>query len=248
MLIAMNEKSTPARIAPGRIAAKPKSEASDIAAFLERARALQAVSSGGGRLILALDATMSRQPTWDLACRLQGQMFDAVGKAGKLSVQLVYFRGLGECQASKFVADPAALKDLMVRIDCRGGHTQIGKVLSHALKTTAREKVNAVVFIGDAMEESLDHLAEKAGNLGLRGVPVFVFQEGHDAGVERAFREIARLSKGAWFRFDRNAAATLARLLSSVAVFATGGLKALEARGRPEDRLMIENLLGGRTG
>lgn len=248
MLMAMNEKSTPVPRGPGHAPVKSKSDARDIAAFLERARALQAVSGGSGRLILALDATMSRQPTWDLACRLQGEMFDAVGKSGRLSIQLVYFRGLGECKASKFVSDTATLKDLMVRIDCRGGHTQIGKVLSHALKATAQERVNAVVFIGDAMEERIDELADKAGSLGLLGVPVFVFQEGTDAAVERAFREIARLSKGAWFRFDRDAAATLARLLSAVAVFAAGGLKALEARGRPEDRLMIENLRSGRTG
>ena len=96
------------------------------------------------------------------------------------------------------------------------------------------------------MEENIDELAEKAGSLGLRGVPVFVFQEGHDAGAERAFKEIARLSKGAWFRFDGKAAATLARLLSAVAVFATGGIKALEARGRPEDLLMIEHLRSGK--
>ena len=107
-----------------------------------------------------------------------------------------------------------------------------------------RDEADAVVFIGDAMEENIDDLADKAGKLGLRGVPVFVFQEGPDTAVERSFREIARLSRGAWFRFDRDAASTLARLLSAVAVFATGGLKALEARGRPEDRLMIENLRG----
>lgn len=205
-------------------------------------------ASGAGRLILALDATMSRQPTWDLACSLQSDMFDAVGKTGGLAVQLVYFRGFGECRASRFVADTAALKNLMTRIDCRGGHTQIGKVLSHVLKENERGKVNAVVYIGDAMEEEIDELADKAGQLGMRGVPVFVFQEGHDSAAEAAFREIARLSKGAWFRFDANAAATLSRLLSAVAVFATGGIKALEARGRQEDRLMLENLRrGGRA-
>ena len=133
---------------------------------------------------------------------------------------------------------------LMTRIECRSGHTQIGKVLSHALKQTASAKVNALVYIGDAMEENVDDLAEKAGRLGLLGVPVFVFQEGHDPGAEIAFKEVARLSKGAWFRFDRGAAATLAGLLSAVAVFATGGLKALEARGGPQDRLMIEHLRG----
>ena len=119
---------------------------------------------------------------------------------------------------------------------------------SHALKQTATQKINALVYIGDAMEESIDNLAEKAGRLGLLGVPVFVFQEGQDRGTEAAFKEIARLSKGAWFRFDRNAAANLGRLLSAVAIYATGGLKALEARGRPEDQLMIEHLRGNKSG
>jgi hypothetical protein len=218
-----------------------------IAAFVAKARAMSPHGAGArGRLVFALDATMSRQPTWDLACGLQGEMFDAVGKAGALAVQLVYFRGLGECRSSAFVTDTESLKRLMTRIECRSGHTQIGKVLSHALKQTATAKVNALVYIGDAMEESIDDLAQKAGELGLHGVPVFVFQEGHDSGAEKAFKEIARLSKGAWFRFDRRAAANLAGLLSAVALYAAGGLKALAARNRPEDRLMIEHLHGGR--
>lgn len=228
-------------------APEKRSSSGEIDAFLRQAKAV-ATRAAGGRLILALDATMSRQPTWDMACSLQAEMFDAAGKAGSLGVQLVYFRGLGECQASKFVGDTDALKRLMTSISCRGGNTQIGKVLSHALKETAASKVDALVYIGDAMEEQLDELAAKAGNLGLRGVPVFVFQEGRDPIAERAFKEIARLSRGAWFRFDRNSAATLAKLLSAVAVFATGGLKALEARGRPEDRLMIESMRSGKSG
>jgi len=238
------KSSLPASTDPSGVA--PRSDKNEIEAFVRQARALGATATGSGRLILSLDATMSRQPTWDLACGLQGEMFDAVGKAGALAVQLVYFRGLGECRSSAFVTDTESLKRLMTRIECRSGHTQIGKVLSHALKQTATAKVNALVYIGDAMEESIDDLAQKAGELGLHGVPVFVFQEGHDSGAEKAFKEIARLSKGAWFRFDRSAAANLAGLLSAVALYAAGGLKALEARNRPEDRLMIEHLHGGR--
>lgn len=250
----MSEEKRPVPAKGPTKAPEKRSSSGDIDAFLRQARAVAETraATAGGRLILALDATMSRQPTWDLACVLQAQMFDAVGKAagdkGALGVQLVYFRGLGECRASKFVDDTATLKGLMTEISCRGGHTQIGKVLSHTLKETAAGKVDALVYIGDAMEEAIDDLADKAGNLGLRGVPVFVFQEGTDAVAERAFREIARLSKGAWFRFDRNSAATLAKLLSAVAVFATGGLKALEARGRREDRLMIEQMRNGGAG
>lgn len=241
----MSDPKTPATRATTTGPVAERSSSDEIAAFLRRARAIAPTAGGKGRLILALDATMSRQPTWDLACTLQADMFDAVGRAS-LDVQLVYFRGAGECRASRFVSDTAELKAMMTRIDCRGGRTQIGKVLSHALKETGREKVGAVVYIGDAMEENVDELAHKAGELGIKGVPVFLFQEGHESGAETAFREIARLSRGAWFRFDRAAAAQLARLLATIAVYASGGLKALEKRGTPEDRLLIENLTGNR--
>lgn len=243
----MSNDKTPAPRKTNQKPAAARSDSTAIDAFVRHARALAQPSEAkdGGRLILALDATMSRQPTWDLACSLQAEMFDAVSRAGGLNVQLVYFRGFGECRASRFVRDTGSLKELMVKIDCRGGHTQIGKVLSHTLKETERTKVNALVYIGDAMEENVDDLADKAGRLGLHGVPVFAFQEGHDPVAETAFKEVARLSKGAWFRFDRSAASTLSKLLSAVAVYATGGLKALEARGRAEDRLMIEHLKAG---
>ena len=79
-------------------APEKRSSSGEIDAFLRQAKAVAATRRAGGRLILALDATMSRQPTWDMACALQAEMFDAVGKAGSLSVQLVYFRGLGECR------------------------------------------------------------------------------------------------------------------------------------------------------
>ena len=221
-------KTTPAPADAGSkpAAASPRPE---IDAFIKRARTLAPPTAPGtrGRLIFALDATMSRQPTWDTACRLQGEMFREAGSIGGLDVQLVYFRGLNECRASRWVSDGAGLGDLMARIDCRGGHTQIGKVFSHALKETTNEKVNAVVFIGDAMEEAIDDLAAAAGELGLRGMPAFVFQEGHDPIAEQAFREIARLTRGAYCRFDLGAAHELSELLRAAAVYAAGGVKAL---------------------
>lgn len=218
-----------------------RSGASEIAAFVDAARKAPS-EPRGGRLILSLDATMSRQPTWDLAVSLQSRMFDAVGAAGGLSVQLAYFRGYGECRASGFVSDTRALKDLMVRIDCRAGRTQIGKVLGHVLKENAARKVAAVVYIGDAFEEAIDEVAHKAGEMGVRNVPLFVFQEGRDGAAQRAFREFARLSGGAWFPFDRSAPDALAKLLASVAVYATGGRPALEKRGRSEDIKLLSQM------
>ena len=201
----------------------------EIAAFLDRVRALGPAATAGrrGRLIFALDATMSRQPTWDTACTLQADMFREAASLGGLDIQLVYFRGLNECRASAWVGASARLAELMGRIDCRGGHTQIGKVLRHARQEHAHAPVQALVFVGDAMEEKVDDLCKAAGELGLVGIPVFTFQEGHDAVAEHAYREISRLSGGAYCRFGSGAAQELRELLRAVAAYAAGGRKAL---------------------
>jgi hypothetical protein len=127
----MAEPKTPARSQAKGIAAKQSSSA-EVSAFIDKVRAMTPAAAGRGRLIFAMDATMSRQPTWDLALKLQGDMFHAVKEVGGLDVQLVYFRGFNETKASKWVGDPDAVARLMARVACEGGYTQIRKVLSHA--------------------------------------------------------------------------------------------------------------------
>jgi hypothetical protein len=85
-----------------------------------------------------------------------------------------------------------------------------------------------MVYVGDCVEEDLDHLGGLAGELGMLNVPVFLFQEGFDPGAERTFREIARLTGGAYCRFDTNSPQQLRDLLNAVAVYAAGGRQALE--------------------
>jgi hypothetical protein len=203
----------------------------DVADFLAKAKALEPVGATKerARLVFALDATMSRQPTWDLACRLQAEMFAETERIGGLDVQLVYFRGLSECKASRWVRTAEHLADMMSRIDCRGGHTQIGRVLSHTLAETRTAPVKALIYVGDAMEEDADALCAKAGQLALLGVRAFVFQEGRDPQATTVFREIARVTGGAWCPFDFSAAHELAALLRAVAAYAAGGERALLA-------------------
>ncbi len=242
--MAADDRKTPVRRdRPEKPAAEPHSRPQEIEAFLAQARTMAPVETGGGhgRLIFALDATMSRQPAWDTALKLQAEMFEEAAKVGGLEVQLAYYRGFNECRASRWVGDARALRDLMTTIDCRGGHTQIGRILKHARKETAKKKVNVLVFVGDAMEEKVDDLAAVAGELGMLGLRVFIFQEGQDASVERAFREIARLSGGAYARFNVNAAGQLAELLRAAAVYAAGGMKAL-AEGGAGARLLLQQL------
>ncbi|MFQ3458404.1 MULTISPECIES: VWA domain-containing protein [Bradyrhizobium] len=206
----------------------PTSSANDIAAFVAKARAMSPHRAGArGRLVFALDATMSRQPTWDMACTLQADMFREAGALGSLDIRLVYYRGFNECRASGWISDSAQLARLMSKIDCQGGNTQIGKVLSETRREAVEAGVRALVFVGDAMEESADDLCAKAGELGLLKVPVFMFQEGHDVTAEQTFREVARLTGGAWCRFDPGAAAQLRELLRAAAAYAAGGREAL---------------------
>jgi hypothetical protein len=239
--MAADEKRTPAtRERPAPPAGT--SSRSEIDAFLSTARTLAPAGEGRGRLIFALDATMSRQPTWDTASRLQAEMFEEARKVGSLDIQLLYYRGFHECRASRWVSDAGALRDLMTGIECRGGNTQIARVLAHARKETSKQKVGVLVFIGDAIEEPIDKLAALAGELGLLGVKAFVFQEGRDPAVERGFREIARLTGGAYARFDVKAAGQLAELLRAAAVYAAGGMKALAKGGGEGRRLLIEQM------
>lgn len=204
------------------------SAAEDIAAFVAKARAMSPHRAGArGRLVFALDATMSRQPTWDMACALQADMFREAAAIGSLDIRLVYYRGMNECRASGWISSSDELALLMSKIDCRGGHTQIGRVLADARKEAIASGVRAIVFVGDAMEESVDELCAKAGELGMLKVPVFIFQEGADPVAETAFREIARLTGGAWCRFDPGAAAQLRELLRAAAAYAAGGRDAL---------------------
>jgi hypothetical protein len=224
----------------------PKS-GGDIAAFVEAAKKTPAPgASGRGRMIFALDATMSRQPTWDLAQSLQAKMFEAAASLGGLDVQLVYFRGLNECRASNFVSGGKGLGDLMSRIDVRGGSTQIGRVLAHACGEARQAKVGALVFIGDAMEENPDRLASLAGELALLGVKAFMFQEGQDPAARRTFGEIARLTGGAYSAFDAGASARLAALLRAAAAYAAGGHTALarEAEADSAARLLLSQMRG----
>lgn len=232
--------STPPQLRDGQEQAPAVSSAAQVADFLRNLKnAPQPAVAGRGRLVFAMDATMSRQPTWDMALALQAEMFEAVEAVGGLDVQLVYFRGHGECRASKWVSDAAALSELMTSVECRGGYTQIGKVLSQARRETEAHRIAALVYIGDAMEEIPDELCGRAGELALHGVPAFLFQEGTDLRAEQTFREIARITRGAWFRFDQGSAAQLLELLTAVAVYAAGGTKALAlSRSQAAQRLL----------
>ncbi len=220
---------------------------SDIDAFLKKVQSTPVIrgGSGKGRLIFALDATASRQPTWDRACHIQREMFNEVADIGTLSLQISFFRGYGEFKATPWTEDSRALTGPMSRVNCLGGYTQIKKVLNHALGQHKDKPINALVFVGDCIEEDVDDLCHLAGEMGLKNIPIFIFQDGYEPTAENCFRQMARLSGGAFCRFDEKSADMLKDLLKAVAIFAVGGRKALSDYGRKKGSdvtLLLEQL------
>jgi hypothetical protein len=252
--------STAPSIPPATVPPSTKTVDQQAAEFLQKVKelgsakaALEAITKPAGRIIFAMDATSSRESTWELARNLQLDMFHA---AAGLEVQLVYFRGVNECRHSKWVSQPSALEMLMGRIGCVAGYTQIQKVLEHAHDETGRRPVNALVYVGDSFEENIDLVVPRAREAGM---PVFVFQEksarssggriqslkgGDDDPneTERAFRAIAKASGGAYFLFDEGSADQLRQLLGAVAVYATQGTAGLEAQVSAPARLLLTQI------
>ncbi len=211
-----------------------KSGQGEIDAFLAKVASTPAARAGGsrGRLIFAMDATASREPTWDRACQIQSEMFLETETLGGLDIQLCYYGGFRDFYASPWLDSSSDLLAQMTEVRCAGGMTQIERVLKHTAAESRQNKVNALVFVGDCMEEDIDRLCHLAGELGILGVPAFLFHEGDDQAADRTFREIARLTGGAYCRFDAGSAQQLRDLLSAVAVYAAGGRKALEDFGQ----------------
>jgi hypothetical protein len=193
-------------------------------------------------VILAIDATASREKCWDAASHLQAQMFEIITTVGTLEVELVYYRGYGECVASGWKSDAQSLAAVMTGVICASGHTQIGKVLKHAAGEHAHEPINALIIVSDACEEDPAELYAAARELA--GVPVFLFQEGDDPHIAEIYAEIARITGGSHCKFDTTAAQRLADLLKAVAAFATGGIRALADQHTAAARLLLTQIKG----
>jgi hypothetical protein len=227
-----------------------RSSGAEVEAFLQKVAATPMSRPAGrrGRLLFAIDATASREPTWDLACQIQSEMFTETDDIGGLDVQLAFYRGFGEMKVTKWLDSADELVRRMVKVRCLAGRTQIRKLLRHALRETERRKVDALVFVGDVVEEDIDELGHMAGKLGLVGTPVFVFHEGGEPVSRRAFEQVARLSGGAYCSFDAGSAQQLRDLLVAVAVFSAGGRPALDdlSRKRGGQVLQIADQMRGK--
>ncbi|MGI9212947.1 MAG: hypothetical protein ACR2HF_10785 [Methylococcaceae bacterium] len=206
-----------------------RSSATEVDTFLAQLKSMPVVSpkQTPGRLLFGLDATASREASWDIARHIQADMFKTAAALGGLTMQVCHYRGLAEFHGTRWVVDSDILLKEMAQVECLGGQTQILRVLEHALAEARLNGVDALVFVGDCVEEDIDRLCRTAGELGLIGVRAFMFLEGRNPEAERAFRQIARLTRGACCRFDAGSARQLRELLTAVATYAAGGMEAL---------------------
>lgn len=219
-----------------------QTRSTEVADFLRKSRAIRQVVTRQPRLIFALDATASREPTWHQARQLHREMFSAASGTS-LAIQLAYYRGFNEFHTSPWLSRADELLAHMDAVHCVGGATQIVRLLRHYLSVgTPATPVRALVFIGDALEEPSATILDLAGQCGLKKQPVFVFQEGTDPQCAQSFEQLARLSGGAYARFDHSSADRLRELLGAVARYATGGRKALTSSGRDSDKLLLSQL------
>lgn len=219
----------------------------EVDAFLQAVKKTppSAVAQGRGRLIFSLDATASRQATWDRAMSLQSGMFTNTRGIGELDVQLVYYRGFDECRASKWLRNADQVIGMMRKVSCQAGTTQIHRVLKHAIAEAKQTPVQAMVFIGDCVEEDVDQLGNLAGQCRLLNMPLFIFQEGRHSPATSAFKQMASLSGGAHCRFDESSANALGDLLNAVAAYAAGGRKALQQlqnKGSDQARALLQQI------
>jgi hypothetical protein len=210
-----------------------------VQSFLEEASKVPAPtkSSSQSHLIFAMDATASREPCWDMACQIQADMFRETAALGQLQIQLCYYQGYGEFHTTNWSQNAKQLQSYMSAVRCKAGQTQINRVLKHTLSQANQNKINALVFVGDCMEELADTILTNAGQIALRNIPVFIFHEGYDVIAERTFKQIAKITKGAYCKFDQSSADQLRALLNAVAIYAVGGLQALKSRTKTTDKI-----------
>ena len=185
-----------------------------------------------------MDATQSREPTWDLATSLHAELF-TTAQQEDLAVQLVYYRGHFDFFATHWNDSAGGLLQTMQRVQCLAGITQISRVLSHTIKEAQQSTLKALAFVGDACEEEPKKLYDLAGQLALYRLPVFMFQEGNNPYVAQIFGGIAQLTKGAHIPFQPGSAQQFAELLRAVAAYATGGIDAVkQLRGKFTQQLL----------
>jgi hypothetical protein len=191
------------------------------------------------KLLFSMDATASRQPSWDVAQEITLSMFDVM--PGGLKIALAYHSGGHLKAVTDFRADAAYFKDQIAGVQCEAGLTALCEILESASEIPA---LSSLIYIGDCFEERLDTASRLAQKLKTNGVRCFMFLEGDDGEAREAFNTIAEITGGAVFPFEQQSLVRVKEKLDAIAAFSAGGMKLLkENQGRlPGARELIAKL------
>jgi len=203
------------------------------------------------RVILAL-ANHGRSPGWDRAKALQRQMFDAAVGSG-LEMKFAFYgpddaAGVRRCRiTTRWINDPDDMAGLMDRAECNCGcYVYIRDALGQAVKENEDRPMHAVIFVGDAFHDDPDGLDEaviSANRLRRAGTRLFLLQQGDDPITARRLQYLAKVSGGAYFRFDpRTQEQQFSEICEAISAYATGGEEAVKATGRQAATLVLEHL------
>jgi hypothetical protein len=203
------------------------------------------------RILIAL-ANHGRSPGWDYAKTLQRQMFDAAVGVG-LQMEFACFgrddaRGVRRFRiTTRWIGDADEMLGLMDRAECNCGcYVHIRSALEQAVKENADRPMRAVIVVGDAFhddQDTLDEAALAAIQLRRAGTRLFFIQQGDNPVTARKLQYLARVSGGAYFRFDpRTQERQFAEMWGALSIYAAGGEEAVKAAGGQAGTLLLEHL------
>ncbi len=204
--------------------------------FLEKAKALSKPNKVDStkiaaalkitpKLLFSMDATASRQGSWDVAQQITSSMFDVI--PGGLKIALAHHSGGELGHVTAFRDDPAFFKSEIAKVRCRAGETALCEILEEATKIS---RLSTLIYIGDCFEESLERAKALSEELKEKKVPCFMFIEGRDPMAQSAFNLIAEITGGAVFPFELEAVIHIKEKLDAIAAYAAGGIKMLTAK------------------
>lgn len=201
----------------------------------------QLVGAQSVKLMLFFDATSSRERTWKQAQTVQAEILDAARTAShSVELKVGFFRGT-ECRVTGWSSNPGGLAASMAKIRCQAGRTQILRLMRLAETETA----TAVIYVGDVFEECGQTARELAARLPM---PWYVVQDksgDHHTASENIFKEISRLTGGAYLSYgDKNhhpgaVARELTGAIAAITTLTTGGINAVKKLpGKPAQALL----------
>ena len=194
-------------------------------------------STRPSRIGFLVDATGSRNKTWERAQGIQSKMFRAAHGIKAIKLRLVHFGG-NRLTTRDWEDDTKSVAAHMAAVRCRAGLTQILEGLQTFIDEAPEDRASAIILIGDYFEECSTQAKITSVRLKDMGIKVYSFIEGNDHTAQTVFRNLAEVTDGRFARFGEDL--PLADLCQGVALLASGGRKALRQLGNKKvQRLLL---------